>query len=419
MRRNSAASLYLTLTGVVSFANAMMFLISSIYYVQNVGLNPLQLVLVGTVLEAVIFLAEVPTGVVADTYSRRRSIVIGLVLYGLGFGMQGLLAEFWLVLLAQIVWGLGVTFISGADNAWLTDEVGQERVGALFLRGSQVGRVAGLAGLAAGVGLASVNIVMPILLSGLLYLGLSLFVALRMPEDGFKPLPPSERTTWHNLSGTFLEGVRVVQGRPVLWSVLGINFFVGVASEGFDRLYQAHLLTNFAFPGWGLNTFAWFGLLGVAGELLSFLTVWLFRKPIAARMEQPEAVVRLLLLTQPLVILSIFGFALAGNFWLAVAALLFRQSVEAVASPLYNTWVAQNIPSNVRATVLSMSSQVNAIGQIAGGPAVGALGLAFGLRAALAAGGVLLSPALWLYAGVVRRVRREVSPEEIPEVSQV
>jgi hypothetical protein len=47
------------------------------------GLNPLQLVLVGTVLEATAFLAEIPTGVLADVYSRRWSVIVGGPLVGL------------------------------------------------------------------------------------------------------------------------------------------------------------------------------------------------------------------------------------------------------------------------------------------------------------------------------------------------
>ena len=43
---------------------------------------------------------------------------------------------------------------------------------------------------------------------------------------------------------------------------------------------------------------------------------------------------------------------------------------------------------------------MDALGQIGGGPAVGAIGTAFSLRAALVTSGLILSPALWLYARV-------------------
>jgi len=57
-----------------------------------------------------------------------------------------------------------------------------------------------------------------------------------------------------------------------------------------------------------------------------------------------------------------------------------------------------------------MSSQVDAIGQIAGGPAVGAIGNMFSIRAALLTSGLMLSPALWLFARVFRREGVQAHP---------
>jgi DHA3 family tetracycline resistance protein-like MFS transporter len=87
------------------------------FYISVVGLDPFRLVLVGTALEIVILLGEVPTGVVADVYSRRLSVIVGVALMGLGFALDGWLAAFWATLLAQLVWGLGATFTSGAAAA--------------------------------------------------------------------------------------------------------------------------------------------------------------------------------------------------------------------------------------------------------------------------------------------------------------
>ena len=62
--------------------------LSIVYHLEVVQLDAFQLVLVGTVLETSCFLFEIPTGVVADLYSRRRSVLIGMFLYGLGFLME-------------------------------------------------------------------------------------------------------------------------------------------------------------------------------------------------------------------------------------------------------------------------------------------------------------------------------------------
>ena len=66
-----------------------------------------------------------------------------------------------------------------------------------------------------------------------------------------------------------------------------------------------------------------------------------------------------------------------------------------VQEPVFRTWQVQRIDPAVRATVLSIDGQVNALGQIAGGPAVGAIGNS-SLRAALVVVGAALSPALLL-----------------------
>ena len=72
--------------------------------------------LVGTVLEITCLLFEVPTGIVADLHSRRTSVLIGCAVVGIGLLLQAvpLLVT---VLAAQVVWGIGYTFTSGATQA--------------------------------------------------------------------------------------------------------------------------------------------------------------------------------------------------------------------------------------------------------------------------------------------------------------
>jgi DHA3 family tetracycline resistance protein-like MFS transporter len=67
--------------------------------------------------------------------------------------------------------------------------------------------------------------------------------------------------------------------------------------------------------------------------------------------------------------------------------------------PILFTWSNRQISgenSGVRATVLSMWSQADALGQIAGGPAVGAIGNT-SIRLAMTASGLLVGLKLPLY----------------------
>ena len=120
--------------------------------------------LVGTVMELAVFLFEVPTGIVADIHSRRLSIVIGQAVMGLAIIIVGSFAVTWAILAAWALWGIGYTFTSGAQDAWLADEVGEERLAGIYLRGAQVSRVFALLGIGASVGLALVDLRLPILL---------------------------------------------------------------------------------------------------------------------------------------------------------------------------------------------------------------------------------------------------------------
>lgn len=403
----AAERVYYVQSGVQALAHAIMFTVYVVYFVQMADLNPLQLVLVGTALELTAFVFEVPTGVVADTYSRRLSIILGMVCLGASFVLTGALPWFVPILLAQVISGMGYTFLSGATDAWLADEVGEANVGAIYLRAGQINRVAGLVGTGLSVALAGLRLNLPYLVGGGLYLGLGMFLALYMGEHGFRPQrrQASLSSAWASMWTTFAGGARLVRATPILLALVGVEVFSGAASEGFDRLGDAHLLQNFTFPPLGaLQPVVWFGILGVVGRVLSLIAVEPLRKRLGKASRDPRAMVRALLILEALGLVSTLGFALAGSFWLAVATLMLRGVVGSLSSPLFITWLVQNTRPEVRATVLSMVSQSNAFGQIVGGPGVGLIGNA-SLVAALTASGLLLTPILLLYAWALRHGR--------------
>ena len=60
-------------------------------------------------------------------------------------------------------------------------------------------------------------------------------------------------------------------------------------------------------------------------------------------------------------------------------------------------WLNQNIPSKVRATVISMSSQTGEIGALGSSTGLGAFGDQFGVRSALKLLGAILLPVILIY----------------------
>jgi DHA3 family tetracycline resistance protein-like MFS transporter len=99
---------------------------------------------------------------------------------------------------------------------------------------------------------------------------------------------------------------------------------------------------------------------------------------------------------------SLLVFAASGSFVMGMVTFWTAVSLSRMYDPLHLAWINQNVDSSVRATVISMSSQSDAIGQIAGGPMLGVIGTWSTLRAALAASGAVMLPALFLYTRAFR-----------------
>ncbi len=409
MKRPDAASVYLAMRALMTLANAIMFTTYALYYVQALGLTPLQLVLVGTAVEATVVLFEIPTGVVADSYSRRLSVIIGTAVLGGAYLLQGavpwlggLLPFFAGIVLAEIIRGIGWTFISGAREAWIADEIGTEQLGALLLRAGKLDRAMKIVGIGLSVGLATISLNLPFLTGGLLHALLALFLWLVMPENHFTPAPREDRSTWQSMAHTFQEGVASVRGRPVLIALLALAVIGGAASEGLDRLWEAHMLLTLSLESIGiLPIAAWFGLFRLGGSLAGMATAhWAERR---LDLERPGQVSRVLLIAAGLRTGLLLGFALSPSLLWAVVAILLIQAVNAVYEPVHDTWLNQHIDSRVRATVLSFMGQADAVGQSGGGPVVGWVGTRFSLRAALALASAFLAPGLGVYGWIVKR----------------
>jgi len=398
LRKPNPKYVYLTSAAISSFILSIVFASNQLYRVQIVKLDPLQLVLVGTTLEITSFLFEIPTGVVADVYSRRLSVVIGSFLFGLGFLVESLFPYFAVVLLAQVIWGLGWTFISGAHDAWIADETGVENVGQIYLRSSQVSQIASVVGIPFFIWLANINYRIPILVGGILMMGLGLFQILAMDEKGFSPTPKEERETWKAMVTTTREGLRLTRRRPELWAYIGIAIFVGLYSEGYDRLSEKHFIDNFVFPTlpWeGDPIVSWFAIMRVTSMPLTLAATEIIRR--RKGVLQNHKVVLLLQGIYAAMVVGLLVFAWTQNFYVAVLATLAVDTLRGTTFPVTTTWLNQFIDSKVRATVLSMISQVDAVGQMAGGPVVGLIGNLSSIRMALTGSALLLAPTVPLF----------------------
>lgn len=384
--------IYLIMRGWAALFHSMWLTVVLLYHTTVITSDPLQLVLIGVVLEAATFLFEIPTGIVADTFGRKRSVIIAFTITGSAFMIEGALPFLPTVLLAAFLWGVGFTFYSGANDAWIADEVGLERANQAYLRGTQISLMLALLGTAIAVPLGSIQLNLPILVSGGAQLLLALFLALFMTEAGFQPGERQQPVLKETLA-TFQSSLQLIQQRPVLRSILLIGVTIGLSVGGFDRLYTPHLVQNFTLPLF--ETVVWFGLINATQKILTIMAVEVARRRL--NMTDQAQMVRVLSWMYTGTIAGNLVFALSGNFPLALAFFLFSQTLREGSKPIFMAWINQHAETRVRATVISIYWQSNALGQIFGAPVIGAIGTLVSLRVALTAAALVLSPALGLF----------------------
>ncbi len=253
---------------------------------------------------------------------------------------------------------------------------------------------------AGALGLLSLRV--PVIVAGVTLMLLSGWLWLVMPERHFHPTPRGDQASFAHLRSQVTAGLRIARGRRVVRVFLLVSLLVGLASEVFDRLWRVRLLEGFAMPavfgGDEAIAFTAFALVGTVVALVASLASgrWLPRVVVDAHPGLPVALAALLQ------VLAVAGVALLGNLWLVLVCVWLRGAAMAFSGPIEATWLNRNLDGATRATVLSMNGQANAIGQVAGGPPLGALAARTSIPVALVVAAVVQAPSALMFW----RVRR-------------
>ncbi|GII32654.1 hypothetical protein Pmi06nite_60960 [Planotetraspora mira] len=393
-----ASVTYLIIRGMAAFAAGCAFTLNLVYQAQVAGLGPLQLVIVGTTLEVVCLVAQVPTGVLADLRSRRLSVVVGYLLFGTGVLIEGLAPHFGPILVANAVLGVGWTFVDGAQDAWVADEVGPGRVSPLLVRGAQVDQAATVAGIGASVWLAGFGLNVPLVVGAVVWLVLGLLLAAAMPERGFRP--QARHAAWRGSMRSMRDqaGLAVAaarRSRPMKLMLVAV-LLTAFASEGFDRLGQVHFIRS-----WGTGPY-WFGVMAVAAMAGAAGVTELVRR--LTDLTDPARTARTLAVLQTLGAAATAVFALTGVFWVAALAWAGASMARSAAEPARAAWLARQTEPASRATVYSLFSQADAAGELVGGPPLGLLAQRLSIGAALTGSAAVLGLAVPFLTAAGRRL---------------
>jgi MFS transporter, DHA3 family, tetracycline resistance protein len=400
-RELNAQTVFLTMTAIKGLLFSMMVVIYAPYLIIDAHLGPFQLVLLGTILEGTILLFELPTGIVADAISRRTSIIIGCALGGAATILVGAVPHFGWIVVGDILGGIGYTFTSGADIAWITDEVGEVPAERLYLRGSQWSQAAGMVGIGFGVLFATMRLGLPFIVSGIGEIALAAFLMITMSENNFTPQRVKGTKLRASFVTQFKQSLGAVKGRPVLLLIFAVAALHGASTEGFDRLYALHFIAGTHLPPLGgLDKVVWWGIIDAGGSILAIAATEFVKRKVET--SSPHGPAKALSVIFLMLIASVVVFGLAPGFALALAAFWVAGVLRSVEVPIFTIWVNRGLDPRSRATVNSMWGQADATGQIAGGPVLGVIAAVRSVTTAIVVSGFLRAPALWLFGRSMR-----------------
>lgn len=122
--------------------------------VPGAGLNPAQISALFIIWSVTSFVAEVPSGIVADRLSRRRLLMISPVITGGGFALWTFTPSFVAFAVGFVLWGVGGSLRSGTAQALLYYELDELGLAARYVRVAGRVRAAEAIGVLAGTALA-------------------------------------------------------------------------------------------------------------------------------------------------------------------------------------------------------------------------------------------------------------------------
>jgi hypothetical protein len=348
------------------------WLVTSVYLVVDARLSAPQLVLVGVAQSVVALVFEVPAGVVADALSRKWSLFVSHLLMGTAMSATAVVDGFAAIAVTQMVWGLSWTFASGADVAWVSDELDDPAgVPTVLIRADRAqltGTVAGLVGIGGLAWLTGRGTAM--VLAGATMVVLGGVVAVGFPERRLRSRPA-------RILGT---GVSVVRGSRGLMVILGATFVVNGVGGNVGRLFQLRLVG----VGLSADPVLWFTGLGVVMCLAGGVAL----RVVQPHVHGPHTARRAYSGAVAVMAVGVVGLAFAPEEVTCSSAIMLAGGALPLARSFGTIWVNGQIASGVRATVHSLFAQADYLGGIVCGLALAVLP---GLVPAVLACGLLLA----------------------------
>lgn len=322
----------------------------AVFFYQQRGLNYFQILSLESILVLFIFFFEVPTGILADKFGRKKSIIAGTLLLTISPIFFVFAESYFLFAIAFAISGIGITFHSGIIEAFIYDHLKSQN------KEKEMKKAMGSFGSTALVAM----VIAPIIGSYIakdLFMSQFIFVILMTVGAAFVGFLLSlllkdtgkKEYSEENPFLLFKSGVKIVGKNKSLLRIILLSVFTSHFLFTLNYLYQPYFQIS------GVDT-AIFGTIFAIALLLSAL----FQK-YAYKFEEKIGMKKAVFLAT--IIPGIFYIAMAFVFHpiFAIILFVFIRAIMGLKAPLFSEYKNIHIPSKNRATILSLVSMLVAL----------------------------------------------------------
>ncbi len=363
---------YYILQGVLGLATGLI-IPYNVLFLRSRGLDLLQIGILSSAFEASIVMFEVPTGYLADCKGRRLSVLLGLVIMALSGLVYGFSHYFITFLIAEVLYGLGETFISGAGEAWTVDEMlaggaGEGEITLMLAEGERVMLYAMVVGLIIGSFLQMVTL--SLIWVGFFLVNLTGLIILKLYTEEEERVSENKRSDDEQVFLEELSWKDFIANHTLI-----VLFFLTLIGEfafsAIDEYWQVYFNENLT-----INT-AYYGWIVAISTLSSAILVKKMTFILNKRFNNSANVLALFQLGMIMLIITI---TLAFSPYPAIASFLLLSILRRLSRPFKKGLLNSLIKSGKRATIISVNNLAGAVGEVVAGVLMGVIAVAFGIR---------------------------------------
>ena len=347
-----------------------------LFYEEN-GLSIADLFIIQSIYSVTIAVIEIPSGYVADVLGRKNSMIIGtlfgvfgMIAYSFSFGFEGFL-------IASLCLGIGQSFISGSDTAIMYDSLLELNRTKDFIklegRTISMGNLAEAFAFIIGGLLAEISLRTPFYFQ----IGISLvgfIIALSLVEPKMHRLIDGRTKPWKNIKNIIRFSLKE---NKILRYYIFYSAIIGAGTLTMAWYSQPYFIEI------GINSKFYFGLLG-AGLNLAVAIPSFYAHTIEEKINTKSLLIFMLIL----ICGCYFTISYTSTQWGLLLLLLFYIT-RGVATPVLRDYMNRHIPSEMRATVMSIRSFIIRIVFASLSPFFGYVADVYSLSQAILLSGIL------------------------------